>query len=100
MTLLLHPRKLLCECVSRSQPIFSKLLTRSVTILGGQEKPVRYKRTKTETQKPRAREMASPKSVSCIKEQNFNYFLVLDFEATCDDKKKPVPQVIDFLPFK
>lgn len=25
--------------------------------------------------------------------QSFDYFLVLDFEATCDDKKKMNPQV-------
>ena len=25
--------------------------------------------------------------------QKYDYFLVLDFEATCDDKKKLVPQV-------
>ena len=28
-----------------------------------------------------------------VKEQKFDYFLVLDFEATCDNTKKLVPQV-------
>lgn len=32
-----------------------------------------------------------------LKEQNFDYFLVLDFEATCDKNDKPVPQeIIEF----
>lgn len=28
-----------------------------------------------------------------LKEQNFDYFLVLDFEATCQKNNKPNPQV-------
>ena len=38
-----------------------------------------------------ARNMAT--NTPQIKEQNFDYFLVLDFEATCDDKTKIQPQV-------
>jgi hypothetical protein len=30
---------------------------------------------------------------SKLMKQKYDYFLVLDFEATCDDKKKLVPQV-------
>ncbi len=30
---------------------------------------------------------------SNLMKQKYDYFLVLDFEATCDDKKKLVPQV-------
>ena len=37
----------------------------------------------------RKRKMASP----VIQKQKFDYFLVLDFEATCDDKVAPKPQV-------
>lgn len=37
--------------------------------------------------------MASNMSVK----QSFDYFLVLDFEATCDDKKRMLPQVKVFL---
>ena len=29
-----------------------------------------------------------------IKTQKFQYFLVLDFEATCDSSAQPVPQVV------
>jgi hypothetical protein len=32
-------------------------------------------------------------SGSNIEKQKYDYFLVLDFEATCDDKQKLVPQV-------
>ena len=32
-----------------------------------------------------------------IKQQNYDYFLILDFEATCDDEKKILPQeIIEF----
>ena len=31
---------------------------------------------------------------SAVAAQNFDYFLVLDFEATCDNKQQLVPQVI------
>ncbi|CAH1776115.1 unnamed protein product [Owenia fusiformis] len=37
-------------------------------------------------------------SSSEIKRQNFDYFLVLDFEATCDNPKNPFPQEIIELP--
>ena len=33
------------------------------------------------------------------KMQGFDYFLVLDFEATCDNEKKVVPQVNNFFSF-
>ena len=34
---------------------------------------------------------------SDIKPQNYDYFLVLDFEATCDDQRKPHPiEIIEF----
>ena len=36
---------------------------------------------------------------SLLKQQKFDYFLVLDFEATCDNKRKIVPQVVFLLSF-
>ncbi len=38
-----------------------------------------------------------PITDSSVKKQNFDYFLVLDFEATCDESKgfKP-PEIIEF----
>lgn len=37
--------------------------------------------------------MAEKPETLVIKKQNFDYFLVLDFEATCDDSRKIHPQV-------
>jgi len=34
-----------------------------------------------------------------IAAQNFDYFLVLDFEATCDNQRQLIPQVIPRLEF-
>ena len=36
---------------------------------------------------------ASNMAKSAVPEQTFDYFLVLDFEATCDDKTRLKPQV-------
>ena len=36
---------------------------------------------------------AAPKRKSSAVEQNFDFFLVLDFEATCDERKNLDPQV-------
>ncbi len=34
---------------------------------------------------------------NCIKPQNYDYFLVLDFEATCDQERKIHPiEIIEF----
>lgn len=33
-------------------------------------------------------------AVKSMKKQNFDYFLVLDFEATCDNKGDVIPQVL------
>lgn len=42
-----------------------------------------------------ARIATSHRGVASVRNQNFDYFLVLDFEATCDRDRKLVPQVSD-----
>ncbi|PVD22660.1 hypothetical protein C0Q70_15915 [Pomacea canaliculata] len=44
-----------------------------------------------------ARIATSHRGVASVRNQNFDYFLVLDFEATCDRDRKLVPQeIIEF----
>lgn len=40
---------------------------------------------------------SSISSTSAMKDQNYDYFLVLDFEATCDEERKTHPiEIIEF----
>jgi len=39
------------------------------------------------------KKMSTAAETSLLKPQNYDYFLVLDFEATCEENKKIFPQV-------